>query len=406
VLAHCAKWETKRDSLPYETDGMVIKVDSLEQQRKLGTTAKNPRCAIAFKFPTRQAVTRLENILVQVGRTGTLTPVAVLEPVPLGGTTISRATLHNEEEIARKDIRIGDTVLIEKGGEVIPKVAGVDASKRTGKERKFAMPERCPACDSRVVRRESEVAVRCENPACPAQVRRRLTHFTGREAMDIEHVGTQLAAQLVEKGLVKDCADLYSLKRAQIEELERMAEKSAENVISAIDASRKRPLSALVFALGIRHVGTRVAEILARRYPALDELASASEEELKDIHEVGPVVAASIHGFFRQPAAKEVVAKLRRAGVNLKRTKEETPVSDALAGKTFVFTGELEGFTRPEAEALVRKMGGNATSSVSKKTDYVVAGSAPGSKLDKARKLGVTVLDEAGFKSLTAKAGS
>jgi DNA ligase (NAD+) len=266
------------------------------------------------------------------------------------------------------------------------------------------MPEKCPACGSRVERTEGEVAVRCGNPACPSQVRRRIEHFTRRDAMDIEHVGTQLVAQLVEKGLVKDYADLYSLTREKVEGLERMAEKSAENVVNAVASSRKRPLAALVYALGIRHVGVRVAEILAGKYETLDDLSRASEGELKEIHEVGPVVASSIAGFLRQPAVREVLAKLKKAGVNWKRLKEEAPVSDALAGKTFVFTGELEGFSRTEAEGLVRKMGGNATSSVSKKTDYVVAGSAPGSKLEKARKLGVTVLDERGFRSLIGRA--
>ena len=404
AIAICDQWEGQRNGLPFDIDGMVIKVNSLDQQRRLGTTAKSPRHAIAYKFPTRQAVTRLMDIQVQVGRTGTLTPVAVLDPVPLGGTTISRATLHNEDEIGRKDIRIGDLVTIEKGGEVIPKVVGAVMEKRTGKEKVFRMPAKCPECGEPVRRASGEVAVRCENVACPAQVKLRLEHFTRRGAMEIEHVGASLAAQLVDRGLVRDYADLYSLTETQMQELDRMAEKSAANVIAAIWDSKKRPLSSLIFALGIRHVGSGVAEILARRYPSLDDLAGAPEEELTGIHEVGPIVAASIAAFFRQPAAKAIVRKLKSAGVNMKRTKEEEPVSDALAGKTFVFTGELEGYSRTQASDLVRKMGGNATGSVSKKTDYVVAGTAPGSKLEKARKLGVTILDEPGFKRLVESA--
>ncbi len=402
VLAHFAAWDGKRDRLPYEIDGMVVKVNRLDQQRKLGATAKSPRWAIAFKYPTRQAVTRLKAITVQVGRTGTLTPVAELEPVVVGGSTIARATLHNAEELKRKDIRIGDLVTIEKGGEVIPKVVGPVLAKRTGREKAFRMPATCPACGEDVVRTEGEVAVRCENPACPAQVKLRIGHFTRREAMEIEHVGESLVDQLVEKGLVRDCADLYALTRQQLEGLDRMAEKSAENVVAAIAASRKRPLAALIYALGIRHVGARVAEILAARYRSLDDLAAASADELTGIHEVGGIVAASIHQFFRQPRARDIVRKLRKAGVNMERTREEAPVSDALTGKTFVFTGELEEFSRTQAEGLVRKLGGNASGSVSKLTSFVVAGPGAGEKLAKAKKLGVAVLDEAGFRKLVA----
>jgi len=401
AMAYCDEWEGKRDGLPYDIDGMVIKVDSLDQRMKLGATAKNPRYAIAYKFPTRQAVTRLKGITVQVGRTGTLTPVAELEPVPLGGTTISRATLHNEDEIRKKDIRIGDLVTIEKGGEVIPKVVGAVKEKRSGGEKEFRMPAKCPACGEPARRAEGEVAVRCENVACPAQVKLRIEHFARRGAMEIEHLGPALVDQLVEKRLVRNYADLYSLGRKRVMELDRMAEKSADNLVAAVSASKKRPLSALVYALGIRHVGSRVAGILARKYPTLDALARASGEELTGIHEVGPIVAASISAFFTRPAVKSVIRDLKAAGVNMKRTREEEPVSDILAGKTLVFTGELSGYSRAQAEDLVRKMGGNASGSVSKKTDYVVAGSAPGSKLEKARKLGVTVLDEAGFGKLT-----
>jgi len=402
VLAHCARWEKKRDALPYEIDGMVIKVNRLDQQRKLGLTAKSPRWAIAFKFPTRQAVTRLRDITVQVGRTDTLTPVAELEPVVLGGSTIARATLHNEEELKRKDIRIGDLVTIEKGGEVIPKVVGPVINKRSGKERAFRMPAKCPACGDPVVRTEGEVAVRCANPACPAQVKLRINHFTRREAMEIEHVGESLVEQLVDKGVIKDCADLFTLTRAKLEGLDRMAEKSAENVMGAIEAAKQRPLAALIYALGIRHVGTRVGEILAAKYPTLDALIDATEEELTDIHEVGSIVAASIHQFFRQARVKDMIRRLKKAGVNMVRTKEEAPLSNALAGKTFVFTGELQEWSRTEAEGLVRKLGGNASGSVSKLTSYVVAGPGAGDKLAKARKLEVAVLDEAGFRKMIA----
>ncbi len=402
ALAYCAKWEKERETLPYDIDGMVLKVDSFEAQRRLGATAKSPRWAIAFKFPTPQARTRLREIAVQVGRTGVLTPVAILDPFPLGGTTIGRATLHNEEEIERLGVRAGDLVIIEKGGEVIPKVVGVVPGNRSGSGKAFRMPLLCPACGEPVTKPKGEVAVRCSNPACPAQVKLAIEHYCRREAMEIEHVGEALVAQLVDAGLVKDVADLYDLTREQVAGLERMAEKSADNVIEAVRASRKRPLAALVYALGIRHVGTRVAEILTRRYKTLGSLMKASREELTGIHEVGPIVAASIHAYFRCPQVRRMVARLGDAGVNMKRTKEEAPVSDALAGKTFVFTGELEGYTRPEAEGLVRKLGGNASGSVSKKTDYVVAGPNAGSKLKKAQTLGVTILDEAGFKKLVA----
>jgi DNA ligase (NAD+) len=403
ALAICARWEEKRDDLPYEIDGMVLKVDSLSQQEKMGATAKNPRWAIAYKFKARQAATKLLDIVIQVGRTGTLTPVAVLEPVPLGGTVISRATLHNEEEIARKDIRVGDTVVIEKGGEVIPKVVESRREKRTGTEKPFKMPSKCPECGGPVARAEEEVAVRCENPSCPAQVKRRIRHFAGREAMDIENLGTQITDQLVEKGLVRDYADLYSLTVPAVAELERMAEKSAHNLVEAIGASKSRPLGALIFALGIRHVGVTGAGLLAQKYESLDAIIRAPEGELRDIHEIGPVVAASISAFFANAQVKSVLARLKKAGVNMKRTREEEPVSNAFAGKTFVFTGEMESMSRPQAEELVRKMGGKAASSVSRLTTFVVAGPGAGSKLDKAKKLGITILDESAFKKMVDK---
>lgn len=401
AMAFCAKWEKKRDALPYDIDGMVLKVDGLAAQRKLGATTKSPRFAIAYKFKTPQATTRLREITIQVGRTGVLTPVANLDPVPLGGTTIGRATLHNEEEIRRLDIRAGDLVVIEKGGEVIPKVVKSLPEKRTGKEKIFRMPLVCPSCGDPVRKAKAEVAWRCENPSCPAQVKQRIEHFCRREAMEIEDIGEKLVDQLVEKKLVRDYADLYALTVERIADLDRMAEKSAENVVKGISASKRRPLGALIFALGIRHVGVRVAEILAQKFSTLAALVKASEAELTAIHEVGPVVAASIHGTLHQPAMRKIIDKLQVAGVNMKRLKEEAPVSDKFKGKTFVFTGELEALSRPQAEGIVRKMGGNASGSVSKKTDYVVAGPGAGSKLEKAKKLGVTILDEAAFIKLT-----
>lgn len=400
ALAFCAKWEKGKDKLPYDIDGMVLKIDSFEHQRRLGATAKSPRYAIAFKFPTPRAATKLKEITIQVGRTGVLTPVANLEPVLLGGSTIARATLHNEDEIRRLDVRAGDTVLIEKGGEVIPKVVGVVADKRPAGAKAFRMPLHCPECGETVARAKDEVAWRCENPECPAQVKQRVEHFCRREAMEIEHVGEQLVEQLVKAKLVRNPADLYALTRAQVEGLERMAEKSAENVIAAVAASRRRPLGSLIYALGIRHVGTRSAELLAQRFATLDALVKASAAALEEIHEIGPEVAAAIVAYFKQPAVRKMVEKLRKAGVNFRRTKAEEPLSDKFAGKTFVFTGELETMTRREAEGLVRKMGGNAAGSVSVKTDYVVAGPGAGSKLKKAKDLKVSILDEAGFRKL------
>jgi len=403
ALAICAKWEEKRDELPYDIDGMVLKVDSLDQQEKMGATAKNPRWAIAYKFKARQASTKLKDIVIQVGRTGTLTPVAILDPVPLGGTVISRATLHNEEEITRKDIRVGDTVVIEKGGEVIPKVVESMKDQRTGSEKAFKMPAKCPECGGAVARSPEEVAVRCENLSCPAQVKRRIRHFAGREAMDIENLGTQITDQLVEKKMVKDYADLYTLTVPVVAELERMAEKSALNLVEAISASKSRALGALIFALGIRHVGVSVARLLAQKYDSLDAVIQAPEAELRDIHEIGPVVAASISAFFGNAQAKSVISRLKKSGVNMKRTREEAPISDAFTGKTFVFTGELESLSRTQAEDIVRKMGGKAASSVSKLTTYVVAGPNAGSKLEKAKKLGISILDEASFKIMVQK---
>ncbi|NTV51885.1 MAG: NAD-dependent DNA ligase LigA, partial [Candidatus Firestonebacteria bacterium] len=400
IEAFLKTWETRRHEQPYEIDGLVIKVNAFEQQIRLGATSKSPRWAIAYKYSAQQAQTRLLGIRIQVGRTGVLTPVADLEPVFLAGSTIARATLHNEDDLERKDIRAGDMVVIEKAGEVIPYVVGPVAAQRTGVEKKFSMPEVCPACSSRVVKRDGEVATRCLNPSCPAQVKGRLLHFGSRAGMDIEGLGDALVEQLADTGLVKDFGDLYALTAEQLMPLERMAEKSADNLVAAVAASKQRPLGRLIFALGIPQVGEHTGEVLAANFSDLDSLAGASAEALTEIHEVGPVVAQSLYDFFALPETKTVMEKLQAAGVNMRRLPGEVRSAGPLAGKTFVFTGELAGFTRPQAEARVKALGGRASGSVSAKTDYVVAGAEAGSKLAKARKLGVTVLTEQEFQRL------
>lgn len=400
IMAFSRQWEDRRQGLPYEIDGLVIKVDDFDQQNRLGATSKSPRWAIAYKYSASQAQTRLLDILVQVGRTGVLTPVAVLEPARLAGSTIARATLHNWDDIERKDIRIGDTVVIEKAGEVIPQVVGPVTALRTGAEKKFRMPGRCPVCGSHVVKLEGEVAQRCVNPACPAQIKCGLMHYGSRDAMDIEGLGQALVEQLVDQGLVKDFSHLYALTADELVPLERMAEKSAENLISAISGSKHRTLARLIYALGIPQVGEHSGEVLAAVFPDIDALAAADLETLDAIPEIGPKVASAIHEFFHQPETKAVLQKLKKAGVNTVRRPEEKKADGKLTGKTFVFTGELEGFTRSQAESRVKALGGRAAGSVSKQTDYVVAGADPGSKLDKAKRLGVAVLDEGEFRGL------
>ncbi|OGW59803.1 MAG: DNA ligase (NAD(+)) LigA [Nitrospirae bacterium RBG_16_64_22] len=400
VIRVCDSWEEKRDTLPYEIDGMVVKVNDIALQERLGATGKSPRWAISYKFPAKQATTRLLSIEVQVGRTGTLTPVAHLELVPLGGVTVKRATLHNEDEIRRKDVRIGDRVILERGGEVIPKVVGVVTSVRTGHEKRFEMPKDCPVCGARVVREEGEAASRCTNVSCPAQLARTIEYFGGRSAMEIENLGPAIVAQFLEKGLVKDAADLYALSEGDLVPLERMGEKSAANLVSAIEASKDRPLSRLIFALGIRHVGVRTAEVLADRFHSIDALRKASAAELEDVEEVGPIVAQAIADHFREPRNIKVMEKLERAGVRMKEERKAAPkAGQTLAGKTFVFTGTIS-IPREEAAAMVKARGGKVTDSVSKKTDYVVVGEDPGSKADKARALGVKTIDEKEFRRL------
>ena len=394
VEAYWQEWIEKRDALEYDVDGVVIKVNETAQRRDLGFTAKFPRGAISFKFPARQATTRLRDIIVQVGRTGALTPVAVLEPVKISGTTVSRATLHNEDEIRRKDIRVGDIVLVERSGDVIPRIVGPMKERRSGSETEFIPPSRCPVCGSRVHRAEDEVVSRCENPSCPAKLRESLLHFAGRRAMDIEGLGEALVDQLLETKLVRSLPDLYALSAADVAGLERMGPKSAANLIAGIELSKARDAGRLLFALGIRHVGEKTARTLADRYGDIEALAAASEEELRRIEDVGPVVAESLVFFFRQPENLDLLEKLKAFGLNFRSERKEPESGRPLAGKTFVLTGTLQGWTREEARAALEARGAAVTDAVSKKTSYLVAGAEAGSKLEKARKLGIPVLSE------------
>lgn len=402
VIRVCQEWSERRHSLPYETDGMVVKVDAFDLQKRLGLTAKSPRYMIAYKFPAAQARTRLLDIIVQVGRTGVLTPVAVLEPVELSGSTVSRATLHNEDEIERLELKIGDAVLIEKSGEIIPQIVSVLKDKRKGGEKKFTMPKKCPVCGSQAVKTEGEVAVRCVNADCPAQLKARILHFSGRRAMDIEGLGDALVDQLVEQSIVKELPDLYHLKAEALAELERMGAKSADNLVRAIRESRGRGLERALFALGIRHVGERSARELAVRFGTMEALEAASENELQQMDEVGPVVAASVRDFFAKSANRRLIRRLAEAGVELK-SKTEKVEGGPLAGKTLVVTGSLEGYTRDSIHETIRMHGGKTSDSVSAKTAFLVAGADAGSKLEKAKKLGIPVLTENDFNALIRK---
>ncbi|HEX5885559.1 MAG TPA: NAD-dependent DNA ligase LigA [Pyrinomonadaceae bacterium] len=401
VIHFADEKEALRDDLGYEIDGLVVKVNSTSLQDEFGATQKAPRWAIAYKYPARQASTRVLNIIVSVGRTGALTPVAMLEPVFLAGTTVARATLHNEDEIRRLGVKIGDWVLIEKSGEIIPKVLSVVTSKRTGEELDFEPPENCPVCGGLISRPEGEVVARCVAADCQAQLMGRLLHFASRRAMRIEGLGEALAEQLVAAKLVKDVGDLYSLTLDQVAALARMAKKSAANLLSQIEASKSRDLTNLIYALGIRHVGERTAGILAHELGSLERLASASVEELDAIPEIGLTVAESVRDWFDDEGNLALCDRLRAAGVKTETDRRSsTQVDERFAGKQFVLTGTLTSFTRDEARALIEARGGRVNSSVSKKTNYVVAGEAAGSKLDKAQSLGVTVLDEATFKTM------
>jgi DNA ligase (NAD+) len=396
VLDFCRHWEEHRDDLDYEIDGVVVKVNSIELQGRLGSTSKAPRWAIAVKFKARQAITRLVNIRVQVGRTGALTPVAELEPVQLGGTTIRNATLHNEDEIARLGVQINDRVLLERGGDVIPKVVSVvePAPDRVP----FQMPSRCPVCGSEVFREEGEAVRRCLSQTCPAKLKESLLHWASRKAMKIDGLGSRLVDQLVEKDMVHDVSDLYHLKQEDLEELERMGQKSAENLVREIDAGRSLEFWRLLFGIGIRHVGERTAQILANHFGSADRLEKATSEELETVHEIGPKLAESIHQFFRQPENRALIERLRKSGLPMHADIVEQPKAEqTFAGKTFVLTGTLDTMTREQAAAFITERGGRVSSSVSKKTSFVVAGRDPGSKLEKAQELGVTILDEQQF---------
>lgn len=395
------KMEPKRDELDYEIDGVVVKVNSTALQQEFGATTKAPRWAIAYKYPARQVTTKLLDIQVQVGRTGALTPVAHLEPVLLAGTTVARASLHNEDEIKRLGIKLGDTVLIEKSGEIIPQVLQVIESKRDGSERKYKFPDKCPICDFDALRPEGEAVRRCANPDCPAKIQARILYFASRKAMDIEGLGYVLVETLVENGMVKNVADLYSLKLEDISNLERKAEKSATKLIEQIEASKARGLQRLLYGIDIRHVGERYAKILANHYRSIDRLAEASVEELDAIHEIGSAVAVSVFEWFRNPLHIDLINRLKAAGVKTEIDGESTAkLDERFVGKTFVLTGKLENFTRDEAAKLIEERGGRVSSSVSKNTDYVVAGSDAGSKLAKAESLDVKVLSEENFKAL------
>lgn len=417
VLAFCEEWRTKRHSLDYETDGMVVKVDSAEQRLRLGKTTKAPRWVIAYKFPAEVARTRLLGITVQVGKSGALTPVAELDPVPLAGTIVKRATLHNFEELARKDLRVGDLVEVQKAGEIIPQVLGTVLEERPPEAAPFPLPESCPVCHTEVHKDPDGVYYRCLNLGCPAQVRERLEHFAQRKAMDIDGLGPALITQLVEKGLVKTPADLYDLDVETLSGLERMAEKSADNLVRAIAASKARPLSRLLFGLGIRHVGARMAEVLAQHFGSLEalekadwtEIVEASSKKAKEeykkkvIAEVGPEIAASVRDFLDTPENIALLERLRAAGLNLEEEKAVSGAAQPFEGKTFVVTGMLEKYSRDEIHERIKTLGGRAASSVSKNTDYLVAGGNAGSKLDKARQLGISILSETEFDALAGE---
>jgi len=396
------QWEGKRESLPYEIDVIVVKVDRVGLQEELGYTGKAPRWAIAYKYAARGGVTQIEDILVQVGRTGKLTPVAALKPVPIGGTTVTRATLHNMDEIERLGVKIGDWVQVERGGDVIPKVVSVVEDKDHPRGKKsFHMPERCPVCGGHVVRTEGEADHRCVNPNCPAQLRETIRHFASRGIMNIEGMGDALVGQLTERGLVKNVADIYKLTKDDLLGLERMGDKSAQNVLDEIERSKQLPLERVIYGLGIRFVGERTAEFLAEHFGSVDALMKASQDELREVNEVGPRIAESIGEFFAEPRNRELVKRLENAGLTFTGKKKQRGTK--LAGKTFVLTGTLARYTRDEAKKMIEDAGGRVSGSVSKKTDYVVAGSDAGSKLDKAKELGVAVVGENELEKLVGK---
>ncbi len=399
VIAQYRELKAARESLPYEIDGAVVKVNSLRLQEELGSVSRSPRWAIAYKFPAKQGTTKIQDIIVQVGRTGVLTPVALLEPVNIGGVRVSRATLHNQDEIERKDIRIGDTVLVQRAGDVIPDIVKVITSKRTGTEKTFMMPEECPVCGGEVVRLAGEAVHRCANPDCPAKHIGNIEHFASRRAMNIKGVGPKLIEQLIQHGLIRDVGDFYLLKQEQLVPLERMGKKSARNVIQAIEQSKRATLERLLYALGIRHVGEHTANILATSFGSLNRIKTASEEDLIAVHGIGTEVARSVYHYFREEKTERLLQKLFDGGVEL-INPEDVAASQHLAGKSFVLTGTLASYTRAEATRLIEQAGGRVLSGVSKNTTYLVAGRRPGAKFTKAQELGVTIINEEEFKKL------
>ncbi|HHY19051.1 MAG TPA: NAD-dependent DNA ligase LigA [Firmicutes bacterium] len=396
-------WQDHRDELPYEIDGIVIKVDSRSVQELLGATAKSPRWAIAYKFPPTQKTTRVTDIIVQVGRTGAVTPLALLEPIFIAGSTVSRATLHNEDNIKNKDIQIGDTVVIQKAGDIIPEVVRSLPELRTGAEKIFEMPKSCPACNSQLVREQGEAAWRCISRSCPAQLKEGLVHFASRDALDIEGMGPAVIEQLVESGLVKNPADIFKLKKDELLKLERFGEKSATNLLANIKKAKSQSLSRLLTALGIRHVGVQTAQVLAQHFGSLEKLMQASQDELANIPDIGPTIAESIYDFFNNEENRSIIKELQVLGLNFYEDKQV--IGEALKDKVFVVTGTLTSFSRKEAKEAIVSLGGKVTESVSRNTDYVVAGQKPGSKLDRASELGVTILDEDQFVAILSEGG-
>lgn len=399
VIKKCLWFQERRDEYPFDMDGAVVKVNSLELQKKLGATTHAPRWAIAYKFPAEEKETIVRDIIIQVGRTGKLTPVAILEPVFVSGSTVSRATLHNEDEIKRLGVRIGDHVIVRKAGSVIPEIVRVVKEKRTGKEREFKFPDKCPVCGAKVIRLPGEADYRCTNASCPAQIKGRILHFVSRDAMDIENIGESLVNQLVNKGIVKDIGDLYYLKVDDLLPLERMGRVLAEKIVRNIQNSKNRPLHRLIYGLGIFHVGKHVAEILTQKFKTMDEFLKANIEDYMEIEGIGPKTAKSLYMFFHEPKNIELIEKLKKAGVRM--TEEES--EGKLKGLVFVFTGALKSMTRHEAEELVKSEGGSVASSVSKKVNYVVVGEKPGSKLEKAKRLGVKIINEEEFLKLIGR---
>lgn len=400
VWEFCTLMQNKRDELPYEIDGVVIKVNSLELQKKLGHTARSPRWAIAYKFPPEEKMTKVIDIQVNVGRTGAITPVALLEPVFLSGTTVQRASLHNEDLIAEKEIMIGDTVVVRKAGEIIPEVVKVEKEKRTGSEKAFSVPLYCPSCGAETVRLLEEAARRCLNPACPAQLVEKIVHFASRRAMDIEGLGPSGAELLFQSGLVKDIGDLYYLRFEDLTNLPRVQEKTAFNLLRAIEKSKNNPLRRFLFGLGIRHVGEKAARLLAETFITLDQVRLAGPDELMQIEEIGPKIAEAIVYYFKRGETAQLIEKIKRAGVNLSEPVQQQFSAGRLSGKVFVFSGGLTNYTRDEAAALIEAKGGRISSSVSQKTDYLILGSEPGSKLAKAKELGLEIIDEEQFAAL------